>query len=227
MTKRTIASNLFPFNHIQTMEEQILNKTKKWSQITLYLFMIIFLLINSKEAKGQNERWDKNNYIYSNYQYGFSWTLPNDVTWEKITGTEKHTIFKVVQPDTNITVFVNASKIETKEPIEADIWQYQEYIKNILKATEKITEQNTGLKTISSTFSKCTLCGQHAFKTTNLSSLKDDRYDEDLKIVTLSYLYYYKGYTFTVTIKAYKEIYDAASEYIKNIFRGYTIVRKY
>lgn len=181
----------------------------------------------STSCYSQDERWDSKNYIYSNFQYGFSWTLPNDVTWDRIVGTEKHTVFKIVQPDTNITVFVNANKIESNDAKNADIWKVYDTIVKNSKKYDELVEKNTGIKTISHTFEKCIFCGQHAYKAYHHGSLKDDRYDEPLEIISLSYSYAHNGYTFSVTIKSYKFVYDEVAEYIKDIFKGYTIVNKY
>ena len=56
-----------------------------------------------------SERWDANKYSYSNYKYGFGWTLPSDFSWEKIEGHEKHTVFRVQGGP--FTVFVNINQI--------------------------------------------------------------------------------------------------------------------
>lgn len=99
------------------------------NQIDIYEipFLIMFLFI-SIFSFGQNERWDKDNYIYSNYEYGFSWTLPNEVPWKIITGTEKHTVFKAFQPDTYINVFVNVNKIEIRNESKYDISDIYNYV---------------------------------------------------------------------------------------------------
>lgn len=193
-----------------------------------YLFSIMFLFI-SIFSFGQNERWDKDNCIYSNYEYGFSWTLPNEVPWKIITGTEKHTVFKAFQPDTYINVFVNANKIEGKNKSKYDISDIYNYIIEKSDSIDKVVEINTGIKTISHKFKKCLFCGQNAYKSYQHTMLKDDRYDDPIEFISTSYYYIYKGISYAVTIKMYKNVYDyeGANDFINEIFRGYTIVNKY
>lgn len=192
---------------------------------TKYCFLILFFFLPFF-CFGQSDQWDSDNYIYSNYKYGFSWTLPNNVRWQKITGTEKHTVFKAVQPDTNITVFVNVNKINHEKASNFDIWTIYDYLVETHKTTDKMIEKNTGLKTISHTFEKCLLCGQHAYKSFHHGSLKDDRYNSTLEIISKSYYYAYKGYSYAVTIKMYKDIYEEVEDYIDEIFKGYSIINK-
>lgn len=193
-----------------------------------YRFLIMFLFI-SIFSFGQNERWDKDNYIYSNYKYGFSWTLPNEIAWKRITGTEKHTVFKAFQPDTYVNVFVNVNKIESKNASKYDISDIYNYIIEKSDSIDKVAEINTGIKTISHKFKKCLLCGQNAYKSYHHTMLKDDRYDEPLEFISTSYYYIYNGFSYAVTIKMYKYVcdYEGINDFIDDIFRGYTIVNKY
>lgn len=150
--------------------------------------------------------------------------MPNDVDWERVVGTEKHTVFKIVQPDTDITAFVNVNKIQSKDIENADMWDVYDKIVKQFKEADKLIEANTGMKTLNHIFEKCIFCGKHAYKAYHHGSLKDDRYDDALEIISLSYSYAHNGYTFMVTVKSYKEVFDLAEEYIKDIFKGYTIV---
>ena len=173
----------------------------------MFLFISIF-------SFGQNERWDKDNYIYSNYEYGFSWTLPNEVSWKIITGTEKHTVFK-------------ASDVYKRQ--KYDISDIYNYIIEKSDSIDKVVEINTGIKTISHKFKKCLFCGQNAYKSYQHTMLKDDRYDDPIEFISTSYYYIYKGISYAVTIKMHKNVYDyeGANDFINEIFRGYTIVNKY
>lgn len=192
-----------------------------------FLLLILLLIGCNFSAYSQAERWDPKNCIYSNYHFGFSWTFPSDVTWEKIVGTEKHTVFKVVQPDTDITAFVNVNRVESNETDAIDIWKTYDNIVANYKKIDKYIEENTGMKTVSHTFEKCIFCGKPAYKSYHHSSFIDDRYDEPLEVISLTYSYAYKGFTFMVTIKSYKSVYEIIEKYIQDIFKGYIIVNSY
>lgn len=192
------------------------------------ILIAILLLFNCLFVKAQesNNKWDPYSCVYSDFYHGVSWSFPSDITWDLTSGTEKHTIFKVVQPETQVTAFINANKIEDANI--NDIWKVYDYIVAQSKEIDRQIEANTGEKIISHTFQKCIFCGKHAYKTFYQSSFIDDRYDSPIEMVSMSYCYAWNGYSYSVTVKSYKLIYDeAGEEAIQDLFKGFTIINRY
>lgn len=192
----------------------------------VFMFLITHCVLC---AYGQSYRWNPKDFVYSNFEYAFSWSLPTDMDWEKISGTEKHTIFKAYQPDTYITVVVNVNQIQHEKAKDISIWDFYDTIVSQSKQIDKYIEENTGNKTIKHTFEKCMFCGQKAYKTYHHTFFQDDRYEEPYEIITIAYSYAYRGFTYMASVKVHKSLYelDEIKSYINEIFRGYSIVNQY
>lgn len=174
-------------------------------------------------AYSQTERWDEKNYIYSNFEYGFSWSMPSDVEWKKISGTEKHTVFKIRQPDTQITAFVNANPIEN---MNADVWDSYERMIQQHKEADISIEQMSGIKTLNHAFKKCLFCGQHAIKSYSHTSMFDDRCNEPIEVIGITYWYAKNGYIYAVSVKTHKQVYDFVGDFMAELFKGYSIINR-
>lgn len=147
-----------------------------------------------------SERWDANGCSYSNFDYGFAFKLPSDVTWQLIRGASKHTVVKFVQPDTGITFFVNTQKLNN--PNVTDVWDTFKYESDIIPVMIQKIETNTGEIVKSYESKKSTLCGHHAIKFKYSSFLQDDRYDEPLEMTAIDYTIIRKGVLLIVSLKA-------------------------
>lgn len=165
------------------------------------------------------EKWDASNYTYSNYTYGFGWTLPKEYEWKKIDGYEKHTPFRVEAGP--IVVFVNAQVNDSK----GDLWRiYDAYTKSVEDLDESL-EKKTGQINYERTFEKCTLIGQHAIRTTFKEYFKDSRLDEAIENYAEEYFLINNGYTLILAVKIPKSLYDEydCRELISDIFKGFRI----
>lgn len=199
---------------------------------TFTLFSYLFLLLVSLPAYSQNEnakeRWDSESYVYSNFKYGFSWLFPTDIKWEKIGGSALHTVFKVKQPDTAITAYVNINKIES-EPADKDIWDFYEKWNTMIEHLSKQAYQMTGEKTLQRNAKKCLFCGKRAIKQRYTSSIEDDRYPKPLCLITISYYFIQDWHMYSATIKMPQEVYEALSTNDLNpedIFKGFALIPK-
>lgn len=173
--------------------------------------------LNNDSFNNHFEKWDAQNYIYSNYTYGFGWTLPNEYEWKKVEGNEKHTVFRV--ECSPFIAFVNA---QISDKIK-DIWTvYNQYISNIEKIDLAI-EKKTGMIIYERDFEKCTLLGQHAMKTTFKEYFKDSRYKEPMEDYAEEYITILNGYILTIAVKIPKTLYDTidCSEEISKVFKGF------
>lgn len=158
--------------------------------------------------ENNEERWDAENCVYSNFKYGVAFTLPKNMAWHKVSGTAKHTVVKFVQPDTQLTLFVNISPFEGATKV-SDIWDvYEEYTNTILEVVKNKVNSISAEQIEDYYFKKAEFCGNHAIKTRYSSIFGDDRHDEKKRIITIDYTFLYNKSTTTVTVKCYDEIMD-------------------
>ncbi len=173
----------------------------------------------SESASSLYERWDANNYQYSNYTYGIRWNLPRDFEWERQQGQEQHTPFRAQDPETMLTVFINAQVASNIQ----DLWTVFDQFTALMEQSDLAIEKKTGLLAYERTFEKSNLLGQHAIKTTFKEYFKDSRFDEPVETYAEEYVVVANGYIFTIAVKIPKEIYDAVdcSEEFSDIFKGF------
>lgn len=182
---------------------------------------------NRKTIKNviENERWDKDNYIYANYEYGFHWALPPDIKWTKTIGTEKHTIFKVSAANGGIVAFVNANVLKKRNKQTQTFWDVFEKYKSLtLEMDDKIYDA-TGEKITERTFDKYVFCGKKSIKTTYVSTINDDRFFDPLITKTINYIYLYNNTIYTVSVKMNMELYKKIEKDINIFFKGYGITK--
>ena len=173
----------------------------------------------SESASSLYERWDAKNYQYSNYTYGIRWNLPRDFEWERQQGQEQHTPFRAQDPETLLTVFINAQVASNIQ----DLWTVFDQFTALMEQSDLAIEKKTGLLAYERTFEKSNLLGQHAIKTTFKEYFKDSRFDEPVETYAEEYVVVANGYIFTIAVKIPKEIYDAVdcSEEFSDIFKGF------
>ena len=175
----------------------------------------------------EDERWDTENCVYSNFKYGFSLTLPNDIAWHLTSGTSKHTVFRIEQPDTEMVMFVNYHPM-TDGHTHTDIWDnYDVFITRVLPEVKKLTTNNSAETVTNQEYSKCSFCGKHAIKVFWTSTLYDDRYDEPIEMETIDYVFYHHDALTTVTLKYYRDVKDALMQDgydIRELLKGFLLV---
>lgn len=164
----------------------------------------------TKPASYENEveRWDAESCVYANFKNGVAFRLPNDIPWHKISGTAKHTVVKFVQPNTEITLFVNIHELP-KCPQEAseDIWRlYDVFTERIIPEAMRMASENSNETIIDYTFRKSEICGKHAIKTVYKSQIADSRIDGKINIITIEYTFLYRQCNYTVTLKSYEDV---------------------
>lgn len=174
---------------------------------------------SSDYADTRSERWDATKYSYSNYKYGFGWTLPSEFSWEKMDGHEKHTVFRVEGGP--FTVFVNVNQNDSSP----DLWTIYDKFTSIIEKLDVEIEKKTGEINYERTFQKVNLCGQHAVKSTNKRYFKDDRYSSPLEYYIETYYLIWDYSTFIITVSVPKVVYD---EYdcegsFRDLFRGFRL----
>lgn len=162
------------------------------------------------------ERWDAESCVYANFKNGVAFRLPNDIPWHKVSGVAKHTVVKFVQPNTEITLFVNLHEMteQTKEIFgNDDIWDfYDVFTENIIPEALKMTSENSSEKILNYTFRKSEISGKHAIKTVYKSKLVDSRLDEEIMLVTIEYTFLYRQCEYTVALKCYEYVKDSLAE---------------
>lgn len=169
------------------------------------------------------EKWDAKNYSYSNYTYGFGWTLPKDIEWTRVEGQEKHTSFRAEAGP--IGVFVNAQIADKVN----DLWAVYENYTKLLEAADAAMEKKTGQLNYERTFEKCTLFGQHAIKTTFKEYFKDSRFTDPVEYYAEEYFVIWNGYILISAVKIPKAFYDEydCTDLISSIFKGYRLSVKH
>lgn len=182
----------------------------------------LYIKGNSDNSSGSSikthfEKWDAQHYIYSNYTYGFGWTLPKDYEWERVEGTEKHTVFRA--EGMPFSVFVNA---QISDKIN-DLWKVYNQYTSLIEKMDVNYEKKTGTLVYEREFEKCNLLGQHAIKTTFKEYFKDSRFKEPMETYAEEYIVIHNGYIFTIAVKIPKELYDTVDcrDEISKVFKGF------
>ena len=182
----------------------------------------LYIKGNSDNTSGSSinthfEKWDAQHYIYSNYTYGFGWTLPKDYEWERVEGTEKHTVFRA--EGMPFSVFVNA---QVSDKIN-DLWKVYNQYTSLIEKLDISYEKKTGALVYEREFEKCILLGQHAIKTTFMEYFKDSRFKEPMETYAEEYIVIHNGYIFTIAVKIPKELYDTVDcrDEISKVFKGF------
>ena len=168
-------------------------------------------------ANFSSERWDANKYSYSNYIYGFGWSLPSEYSWGKVAGHEKHTVFRA--EGAPFTVFVNVNQNDHS----SDLWNIYDKFTSTVEQLDIEIEKKTGEINYERTFQKVNMCGQHAIKSTNKRYFKDDRYNTPLEFYVETYYLIWEYSTFIITACVPKQIYDEydCEEAFMDIFKGF------
>lgn len=177
----------------------------------------------SESSKNSFEKWDANNYIYTNHTYGFGWNLPADFEWKRIEGHEKHTAFRAEGGP--LAVFVNV-QVQNQD---VDLWATYDKFTSMLEQMDVSLEKRTGQLNYERTFEKCTLFGKHAIKTTFKEYLKDSRHTEPVENYAEEYIFIKDGYNYVVAVKLPKEVYEEydCQETISGIFKGFRLSVKH
>ena len=186
----------------------------------LYISPSIGYSANQQSHTDYFERWDAENYVYSNFTYGFGWSLPKDYEWKREIGPEMHTPFRASFGP--IVVFVNA-QINNKTD---DLWKVYDQYTDLLDDTDIAVEKRTGQKTYERVNTKCTIVGKHAIKTTFKEYFLDSRFNEPIESYAEEYILIANGYTLIVAVKLPKLVYNKfdCTEFISDIFRGFRLV---
>jgi len=165
------------------------------------------------------EKWDSNNFSYSNFTYGFGWILPKDFEWTRVDGQEQHTVFRA--EGLPFSIFVNAKSPDNV----VDLWKIYDAYTNYVEQMDIAVEKKTGLMHYERTFEKCSLYGQHSIKTTCKEYFKDSRFDEPKENYVEEYFVIWNGYLLIIAVKLPKRVYDQydCSESISDIFKGFRL----
>lgn len=161
--------------------------------------------------ENEEERWDAENGIYANFKHGIAFNLPKDMAWHKVSGTAKHTVVKFVQPETQLTIFVNINPMENSnvDTHPEDIWDiYEESVKLLSSIIQQKVNVNSAEKVIDYHYRKAEICGIHAIKTYYKSLFDDDRYEDKSQLTTIDYTFIYNHSITTVTIKCFDDVVD-------------------
>ena len=174
----------------------------------------------------QNNRWNSKTNVYSDFKYGFSWSFPS-FDWKISSGTERHTIFKIVESNTGITVFVNVNPMETNKNVPNDIFLIYEKLTSMEDMLESQIEKVTGAKIVENSRKKTRLAGKNSIKRRYITEMEDDRYETPMQILAITYSFIYNNATWSISIKCHKEIYDylISQDYnIEDIFKGFQFI---
>lgn len=165
--------------------------------------------------ENDEERWDAESCVYANFRNGVAFRLPNDIPWHKVGGIAKHTVVRFIQPNTDLTLYVNLQEM-TNWPADAngeDIWEYYDlFTQQVFPEGMRMTEANSSEKILDYSFNKTEICGKHSIKTEYHSMITDSRIDGELKYITIEYSFLYRRCLYTVTMKCFEEIKTGLAE---------------
>lgn len=186
------------------------------------LFLFLFVFTQCKTNPENKDRWDSKNYIYSNFDNNFTWELPDmDLfKWKLSTGNSEHTVFKAIEKNSGTVAFVNMINADLSND---DLWSVEDQIRRQTEYMIDNTEKLTGEICEISLFKACLFCGKRAIKTVYTSHFKDDRYEQPIRYIYISYQYVYHKSLYTVAVKINKDVYDVLN-YETNIFFKYGLL---
>lgn len=162
------------------------------------LINLLCMLLFSLNCLAQSELWDTENHIYVNHNYGFSWDLGAELDWSRTIGTERHTIFRAKEINSQIICFVNAQEVNI--PSDKDIWDnFQAHYK--LEQTLKNAFENKGVSYEIIKFEKATLWFKHAIKSiTKVSPKNGLSANSEVASLKITYRTYHKGQVLSLTV---------------------------
>lgn len=125
-----------------------------FSILAIILIVILNFTIEEKDVKNipsttmeetttsshevEDERWDAESGTYANFKYGIAFNLTRGVSWERVSGTAKHTVVKFLQPDSGLTMYANIYPLGAGVPSD-NIWDiYSEFIMSLHCANEQL-----------------------------------------------------------------------------------------
>lgn len=181
----------------------------------------MFLLLSSHTNINSQSSWDSKTFMYKNYDYSFAWEFPSFCNWEQVATLEKHTIFKVRQPDLGIVVYINVNDTQVK-----DYWEQYDIFLTLMEKSLETMKKNTGAIISNKSYKKFLLSGKHAVKVRYNFSIKDDRYESPINSSIVSYYYISNKKSYILTLQVPTEVYeyDDFEEVVNEIFKGYHIL---
>lgn len=140
----------------------------------------------------EEERWDAESCTYANFKYGIAFNLTRGVSWEKVSGTAKHTVVKFLQPDSGLTMYANIYPLGADVPSD-NIWDiYSEFIKTYKDVAMPYISNNNGIEVTNFKHRRADICGKNAIKIEYNFIIDDERYDGD-QFTSVDYAFLYKG----------------------------------
>lgn len=140
----------------------------------------------------EEERWDAENGVYANFKYGIAFNLTRGVSWERVSGTAKHTVVKFLQPNSGLTMYANIYPLGADVPSD-DIWDiYSEFIKIYKEEVLPYGSSNNGIEVENFKHRKADICGKNAIKIEYNFIIDDERYDGE-QFTSVDYAFLYKG----------------------------------
>lgn len=176
-----------------------------------------------KDIVKGNDIWDDKNAAYTNHIYAFHWFLPPLLSWHKVIGQEKHTVFRA-ESENGMTVFVNIKQYNEK--IDSfDMWSNFDKMTELNIMAMKQAKERSGVETTLVKSEKCRFAGENAIKLIRKEQIKDDVRDDTYYGVT--YQFFKDNAIWHVSFKCKENIYNFLSEdEIKGIFKGFGINAK-
>lgn len=177
----------------------------------------------ANDASSYFERWDATNYIYSNFTYSFGWRLPQGIQWKRVTGQEKHTIFRA--EGDSFVAHVNVRVIDLQDNA---LWNIYDKFTAMIEQVDVSVEKRLGMMIYERTFEKCRLFNLQSIKTTCKSYFKDVRFKDAVESYVEQYIFARNGFLFTISVELPKTIYEsyACEDFIAEIFQGFRVSLK-
>jgi len=177
------------------------------------------------------ERWDAENGLYSNFKYGISFNLPQEMTWQKIAGQAEHTVVKFLEPNLQLAIFVNINPIDIEKlhgrNISEDIWDNYDQRVEMMSQVQKRLGTQTAETVVNYNYRRAEICGKHAIKSFYQSEFGDDRHLEKENLTTTGYSFIYNYCTVSLTAKCTEDAYNMLSNLgwsMDDILRSFSLI---
>lgn len=170
------------------------------TKFILLLLILLKSILSPVSVNAEDERWDAESGVYSNFVYGYTIRLFDPSHWEKTAGSAQHTAVRFDHTENGYMLTVNI--IPMNEYVSSgSTWDVYDNFKGLMQTQIEYLQKQLGSKILSSNCSKVIFCGKKSVKTSLLYEMESDQLPAPMKILQESYSFLYNNATFTVGAK--------------------------
>lgn len=173
--------------------------TRQGTRNSYFIVLFLFLLLAISSCS-QNEIWDKENSVYSNYTYKFGMRFFDPGQWDKTTANTEHTVVRFDHKSKGVMFTVNIIPVEDKSD-NVSIWEVFHVYRDILLRQVGHIHNELGHNVIKYDCFKSEFLGKESITSFIIYDIKADKYKKQMRILMISETFIRDGNTYTVMSK--------------------------